>query len=113
MYSLESPHRDDSNEHTQYTIFNINHPKLSQICTYGILSKGLKNEFETAMVHEPSVFEPLKVYCILSQTITEKTCTEAQTDLRLIYCHIHQDYFILALAQSRTDGHNGMKILGG
>ena len=27
--------------------------------------KGLKNEFETAMVNEPSVFEPLKFYCIL------------------------------------------------
>ena len=26
-------------------------------------SKGLKNEFETAMVKEPSVFEPLKFYC--------------------------------------------------
>ena len=26
---------------------------------------GLKNEFETAMVNEPSVFEPLKFYCIL------------------------------------------------
>ena len=25
---------------------------------------GLKNEFETAMVDEPSVFEPLKFYCI-------------------------------------------------
>ena len=24
MFSLESPHRDDSNEYTQYTIFNIN-----------------------------------------------------------------------------------------
>ena len=27
-------------------------------------SKELKNEFETAVVNEPSVFEPLKVYCI-------------------------------------------------
>ena len=27
-------------------------------------SKGLKNEFETAIVEEPSVFEPLKFYCI-------------------------------------------------
>ena len=27
-------------------------------------SKGLKNEFETAVVKEPSVFEPLKFYCI-------------------------------------------------
>ena len=27
-------------------------------------SKGLKNEFETAVVDEPSVFEPLKFYCM-------------------------------------------------
>ena len=27
------------------------------------LSKRLKNEFERAMVNEPSVFEPLKFYC--------------------------------------------------
>ena len=40
-----------------------NHPKLSQICNYGICSKGLKNEFETAVVNETSVFEPLKFYC--------------------------------------------------
>ena len=40
------------------------HPKLSQICNYGICSKGLKNEFETAVVNEPSVFEPLKLDCI-------------------------------------------------
>ena len=41
------------------------HQKLSQICSYGIFfSKGFKNEFETAVVNEPSVFEPLKFYCI-------------------------------------------------
>ena len=28
-------------------------------------SKGLTIEFETAMVNKPSVFEPLKFYCIL------------------------------------------------
>ena len=53
--------------YTQYPIFNLkkeNHPNLSQICNYGIFCKGLKNEFETAMVNEPSVFEPLKFYCI-------------------------------------------------
>ena len=38
-------------------------PYLSQICSYEIFSKGFKNEFETAVVNEPSVFEPLKVYC--------------------------------------------------
>ena len=30
----------------------------------GFFSKGLKYEFETAVVDKPSVFEPLKVYCI-------------------------------------------------
>ena len=28
-------------------------------------SQGLENEFETAVVNEPSVFEPLKFYCML------------------------------------------------
>ena len=44
------------------------HRKLSQICSYGILSKGLKNEFETAMVKEPSMFKPLKFYCNMLMT---------------------------------------------
>ena len=66
MYSLESPYRGDSTEYTQYTIFNIkkeNHPKLPSIYSYGSFSKGLKNKFKIAVVNEPSVFEPLKVYC--------------------------------------------------
>ena len=29
----------------------------------GFCSKGLKKEFETAVVNEPSVFESLKFYC--------------------------------------------------
>ena len=66
MFSLESPHRGDSNDYTQYTIFNmnkkntLNYPKSAAL---GFFSKGLKNEFETAVVNEPSVFEPLKFYC--------------------------------------------------
>ena len=66
MLSLESPLRGDSNEYTQYTSFNIKqkNPKLSQICSYGIFSKGLKNEFETAVLNEPLVFEPSKFYFI-------------------------------------------------
>ena len=70
MFSLESPHRGDSNEYTQYTIFNIkmkitlNYPKSAAM---GFCSKGLKNKFETAMVNEPSVFEPL------SFTVSGKT----------------------------------------
>ena len=46
----------------QYKIEN--HPKLSQISSYGIFSKGLKKEFKIAVVNEPSVFEPQKFYCI-------------------------------------------------
>ena len=55
VLSSESPHRGDSNEHTQYTI----HRNL-QLWDF---SKGRKNECETAMVNEPSVFEPLMFYC--------------------------------------------------
>ena len=67
MFALESPHRGDSNENTQYTIFNmkkkntLNYPKSA---AKGFFSKGLRNEFETAVVNEPSVFEPLKFICI-------------------------------------------------
>ena len=66
MFTLESPHGGDSNEYTQYTIFNmkkkniLNYPKYAAM---GFFSKGLKNESETAVVNEPSVFELLKFYC--------------------------------------------------
>ena len=38
-------------------------------------NKGLKNGSETAMINEPSVFEPLKVYCasFLKQNLTLKS----------------------------------------
>ena len=70
MFSLESPQRGDSNEYTQYTISQYkkeNHPKLSQICNYGISFKGLKKELETAVVNKPSVFDPLKFYCTMQK----------------------------------------------
>ena len=66
MFSLESPHHGSSNEYTQYTIINIkkeNHTELSSMCIFGILSKGSKNGFETAVVNKPSVFQPLKFFC--------------------------------------------------
>ena len=73
MFLLESPYQGDSNEHTQYTIFNIkkitlNYPKSAAM---GFCAKGLKNEFETAVVNEPSVFEPLKFYCKLHAGVTK------------------------------------------
>ena len=69
MFSLESSHRGDSNENKKHTIFNtkkkttLNYPKYNDVCSYGIFSLGLKNEFERAVVNKPSVFEPLKFYC--------------------------------------------------
>ena len=72
MFSLESPHRGDSYENEQFTIFNIyktialNYPKFAAM---DFCSKGLKNEFKTVMVNEPSVFEPLKFYCTFVKDI--------------------------------------------
>ena len=34
-----------------------------------LFSEGLKNEFEIAVVYEPSVFEPLKFYCTYANTV--------------------------------------------
>ena len=38
-------------------------PNTIMSAAVGFFSKGLKNEFETAVVNEPSMFEPLKFYC--------------------------------------------------
>ena len=38
----------------------LNYPKTA---ASGFFFKGPKNVFEIAVVKEPSVFEPLKVYC--------------------------------------------------
>ena len=40
----------------------LNYPKSAAM---GFFSKGPKKVFETAVVNEPSVFEPLKFCCIL------------------------------------------------
>ena len=47
--------------HFQYK--KENHPKFLKSAAMGFCSKGLKNKFETVMVNEPSVLEPLKFYC--------------------------------------------------
>ena len=67
MFSLESPHRGDSNENTNYNIssmkkkINLYYPKSAAM---GFGSKGLKKEFETAVVKDPSAFESLKFYWV-------------------------------------------------
>ena len=44
-----------------------NHSKLYLICSQ-IFPKGFRKGFETAVVNEPSVFEPSKFYCIFEFT---------------------------------------------
>ena len=48
---------------------------------------GLKNEFETAMVIEPSVFEPLKFYCTLksSDSHGNRTISVRATEVLLYF----------------------------
>ena len=43
-----------------HTKFTLNYPVI-------FFSRGLKYEFEIAVVNEPSVLEPLEVYCIKCQ----------------------------------------------
>ena len=86
VFLLEWPHRGNSNEYTQYTIFSIkkklilNYPKSAATG----FSKGLKNELVTAVVNESSVFEPLKLYC---------TCTVPEKSAKGV-----PNYFILQIA---------------
>ena len=44
-----------------YKKISLNYLKSAAI---GFFSKELKDEFETAVVNEPSAFKPLKFYCI-------------------------------------------------
>ena len=66
VFSLESPHRGDSNEYIQYTIFNLkkkitlNYPKSAVMG----FSQGAQERVRNSRDNEPSVSEPLKFYCI-------------------------------------------------
>ena len=65
VFSLESPHQCDSNVYTQYTIFKKKKKKkITKSAAIGFFYDGPKNEFETAAVNEPSVFELVEFYCI-------------------------------------------------
>ena len=79
VLALELPNRGDSNEYTQYYIFNMNkkkHPKSSQICSYGLFSMGLKNEFETAV---------LKFYCIWQKLVHNAFLFPRSYDILVAY----------------------------
>ena len=70
VFSIESHHRGDSNEYTQYTIFDMKKLITKNYPIYAAIGffKGLENEFVTAVVDEPSAFAPLKFYCISAST---------------------------------------------
>ena len=65
MYSLESPHRLINIKQRSPEII----PNTIMSAAMGLFCKGLKNEFEIAVVNEPSVVEPLKFYCIKICTV--------------------------------------------
>ena len=67
VFPLESPHLMSTYNIPFSNIkmkIILNYPKSAAM---GFCAKGLKNEFETAVVNEPSVLEPLTFYCIFSQ----------------------------------------------
>ena len=50
-----------------------------------IFSKGLKNELEIAAANEPSVFETLKVYCIITEIAITKATIQVNANIPLSY----------------------------
>ena len=92
MFALESPHRSDSDDYTQHTIFNIkkkitlNHPNSVAMG----FSKGFKNEIESAVVNEPSVFDQLNIYCIIiiSSLFSRKSFYASSVRMRAKCCFI-------------------------
>ena len=77
-----------------------NHPKLSQICSHGIFSKGLKNELETAVVNKPSMFKPLKFYYI--PNYFKKKVSNYHTK-----AHLHNIWHVDTSNSNSSFGFNG------
>ena len=62
--------------------FILNYPKSAAM---GFV-KGPKNKFETAVVNEPLVFEPLKFYCI--PKISEVSASDQNIPIQKITVHV-------------------------
>ena len=48
------------------------------------ISKGLKNKFEVAVVNEPSVFEPPKVYCNVNGYASNEFPSDLQVSVYIL-----------------------------
>ena len=75
VFSLESPHRGDSNDNAQCTIFNLrkkltlNFPKSEAV---GFFFQGTQERVRNSCGGEPSVFEPSKFQ--YSKSIVRDKC---------------------------------------
>ena len=110
VFSLESPQWGDSNDNTQYTISQYikNHPKLSQVCNYGIFFKGPKNEFEWSVVNEPSVFEHWSstvVYSRLSMSLA------LISQITLLLQRTYFDTFLVLYTSAHVISNYRVKVL--
>ena len=105
----------------KYTIFNIqkeNHLKLSQICSHWLFSQKLKKVFETAVVNEPPVFEPLKFYCIFYSILSNNlgrpwgitydfaTITFYLNKNQKFWCNAYVNSFIIIKSVLQIRGEN-------
>ena len=72
MFLLELPQRGNSNESNNIPFLNI---KMKIILNYvksatmGFIPRDPRTSSKTAVVNEPSVFEPLKFYCTFAQIV--------------------------------------------
>ena len=76
VYSNQNCLGGDFNEHKQHAIINIRKKIIlnylkHNVCSYRIFSYGPKNGFQIAMVNEPSMFKPLKFYCIWGAPVAQ------------------------------------------
>ena len=63
VFSLESPHRGDPNECTQIILtYHFQYKKITLNYPISAATDFFQGA-QTAVVNEPSVFEPLKFYC--------------------------------------------------
>ena len=109
MFSLESPQRGDSNEYTQYSIFNIKKKitlNIPNLQLWDFFSYELKHEFETAKVKEPSVLEPLK-FCTFYLCFLIVSYDEGVATYAMLYTKTEtENYFRPTLNQTPTQKQN-------
>ena len=97
MLTLESPHGGDSNEFTQYTIFNmnmkntLNYPKSAAMGFIQWIQELVRN----SRGNEPSVFEPLKFYCTYKISVTLVLLASAVLFITLLFVLLSNLYVVV------------------